>query len=122
MRHFGAIPDENPSLSDKNTFIGRSLCDQVSMKGLSMADDILLLGKCIRFSIFGFLGEPRNPSLLLTRKRLLPPRLNSGSSNRGMDMETNWILSYRHENPPPQTPDMPVAVVMETGYSTAFGG
>ncbi|GBM30925.1 hypothetical protein AVEN_9805-1 [Araneus ventricosus] len=44
MRHFGAIPDENPSLSDKNTFIGRSLCDRVSMKGLSMADDILLLG------------------------------------------------------------------------------
>ncbi|GBN70834.1 hypothetical protein AVEN_107868-1 [Araneus ventricosus] len=44
MRHFGAIPDENPSLSDKNPFIGRSLCDRVSMKGLSMADDILLLG------------------------------------------------------------------------------
>ncbi|GBN44882.1 hypothetical protein AVEN_174416-1 [Araneus ventricosus] len=44
MRHFGAIPDENPSLSDKNPFIGRSLCDRVSMKGLSMADDILLQG------------------------------------------------------------------------------
>ncbi|GBL93832.1 hypothetical protein AVEN_225688-1 [Araneus ventricosus] len=47
MRHFGAIPDENSSLSDKNPFIGRSLCDRVSMKGLSMADDILLLGKLI---------------------------------------------------------------------------
>ncbi|GBO00787.1 hypothetical protein AVEN_58004-1 [Araneus ventricosus] len=45
MRHFGAIPDENSSLSDKYPFIGRSLCDRVSMKGLSMADDILLLGR-----------------------------------------------------------------------------
>ncbi|GBM69431.1 hypothetical protein AVEN_165455-1 [Araneus ventricosus] len=59
IRHFEAIPDENSSLSDKNPFIGRSLCDPVSMKGLSMADDILLLGKA--FSVNHLLESSIHP-------------------------------------------------------------
>ncbi|GBL97142.1 hypothetical protein AVEN_144590-1 [Araneus ventricosus] len=56
--------------------------------------------------------------------------LNAGSQHRKGDLQRDGRTSYKRIDaamytvlPPrekPQTPDMPVVVVMETGYSAAF--